>query len=62
MIIINMNEYLLISIVNTKLRDYYKNLDYLCEDLNLDKNELCNKLEKINYIYNEEYNTFIIKK
>ena len=28
---------LLLSVVNTKLRDYYHNLDALCYDMNLEK-------------------------
>ena len=32
----------LLSVVNLKLRDFYKNLDALCEDLDADKaDDLC---------------------
>ena len=31
---------LLLSVVNTKLRDEYKNLDALCEDLSVEKEKL----------------------
>ena len=32
---------MLLSVVNLKLRDYFKNLDALCEDLDADKTDLC---------------------
>ncbi len=35
---------MLLSVVNLKLRDFYKNLDALCEDLDADKADLCAKL------------------
>ena len=50
---------MLLSVVNTKLRDYYKNLDELCEDLNEDKSEIINKLSNIGYEYDESLNRFI---
>lgn len=31
---------MLLSVVNTKLRDYYSTLDVLCEDMQVDKQEL----------------------
>ena len=31
---------MLLSVVNLKLRDYFKNLDALCEDLDADKTDL----------------------
>ena len=34
---------LCLSVVNTKLRDKYKKLDFLCDDLNVEKNELIEK-------------------
>ena len=35
---------MLLSWVNMKLRDFYPSLDNLCEDLELDRNELVEKL------------------
>ena len=49
---------ILLSFINTKLRDFYPNLDALCDDLDVDKNEIIERLEKINYVYNEEKNQF----
>lgn len=50
---------MLLSVVNTKLRDYYKDLDELCEDMNEDKNEIIKKLKEIDYEYDEKLNKFI---
>lgn len=49
---------MLLSYVNTKLRDDYQNLDMLCDDLNLEKEKLTDKLAAIDYHYNEELNRF----
>ena len=35
---------LCMSVVNTKLRDYYQDLDSLCQDLEIDKDLLIDKL------------------
>ena len=52
---------LLLSIINTKLRDFYKNLDDLCEDLDFDKDEIIEILKTINYYYDLKENKFISK-
>ena len=52
---------LLLSIVNTKLRDKYKSLDDLCDYEDMDKEKIIESLGSIGYIYNEERNTFIYK-
>lgn len=50
---------MLLSVVNTKLRDYYSTLDVLCEDMQVDKQELIGKLEMIDYTYNAGSNQFV---
>ena len=50
---------LCLSVVNTKLRDHYKNLDLLCQDLNVDKEILIQKLGAIDYKYDEGSNQFV---
>lgn len=50
---------LCLSVVNTKLRDYYSNLDALCEDLNIEKEQLINKLNAIDYQYDINHNQFV---
>lgn len=52
---------LLLCIVNTKLRDIYKSLDDLCEDLDESKKEIIEILENSGYLYNQELNQFICK-
>ena len=49
---------MLLSVINTKLRDYYRNLDELCDDLNADKGAILEKLGTIGYEYDEELNRF----
>lgn len=53
------DSYMLLSFINLKLRDYYPSLSELCEDLQLDKTELKDKLSKIDYFYDEKLNKFI---
>ena len=50
---------LLLSVVNMKLRDFYKDLDMLCQDLNVNKGELIEKLADIDYEYDEVTNQFV---
>lgn len=50
---------MLLSYINTQLRDFYPNLDELCKTLDVDKDELENKLEAIDYRYNAEMNKFV---
>ena len=50
---------LLLSVVNTKLRDYYHNLDALCDDMNVEKEEIVNTLKTIDYEYDENIHQFV---
>lgn len=50
---------LLLSVVNTKLRDFYKDLDMLCEEMNVNKEELMERLADIDYIYDTKTNQFV---
>lgn len=50
---------MLLSFVNLKLRDYYTNLDLMCDDLNISKEQLVRKLKNINYIYDSTLNQFV---
>lgn len=49
---------LLLSVVNTKLRDYYPSLDAFCEDIDVSKEALTEKLKTIDYEYDEGKNQF----
>ena len=51
---------LLMSVVNTKLRDHYASLDALCEDLNADRAALEAKLADIGYSYDQQQNQFVL--
>lgn len=50
---------LLLSVVNTKLRDYYPSLDALCEDMEVEKTKIEDTLKKIDYEYDEAVNQFV---
>ena len=50
---------LLMSVVNTKLRDYYADLDALCDDLNEDRAALEDRLSAIGYRYDQQRNQFV---
>ena len=50
---------MLLSFVNLKLRDFYPTLDAMCEDLDMDKTELTDKLAGINYSYDADRNQFV---
>lgn len=52
------NPILLLSIVNTKLRDFYSNFDELCQDLDESKDEIIDILANAGYIYDKEINQF----
>lgn len=49
---------LLLSVVNTKLRDYYPSLDALCDDMDVSREVLEEKLSMIDYRYDAEKNQF----
>ena len=50
---------MLLSFLNMKLRDFYPDLNALCQDLELDKDALVDKLATIDYHYNESLNRFV---
>lgn len=50
---------MLLSYINTQLRDYYSSLTALCDDKNLNITEITEKLKSINYEYDEQLNKFI---
>ena len=50
---------MLLSFVNLKLRDYYASLEALCDDMDIDRTEIEDKLSIINYHYDKEKNRFV---
>lgn len=49
---------ILLSVINTKLRDQYDSLDALCDDLNVNKEELTKRLSSASFTYDEALNQF----
>lgn len=50
---------MLLSVVNMKLRDRYASLDALCDDLDVSKEEIVNRLAEVGYAYSKERNQFV---
>lgn len=50
---------MLLSLINTKLRDYNSSLDDFCKENNLNEDEIKKKLEIIDYHYDEFKNKFV---
>lgn len=50
--------YMLLSFVNTKLRDEFSSLDEFCATQMVEKEEIISLLEKINYFYDPNKNSF----
>ncbi|MDO4976152.1 MAG: DUF4250 domain-containing protein [Eubacteriales bacterium] len=53
-----MDPIMLSSVLNTKLRDQYKDFDQLCDDLQLNKEEILDKLKAVGFEYMPEINQF----
>ena len=53
------NPQILLSVINTKLRDNYDSLSALCEDLDYDLSVIKDKLASIGYQYDPNINQFI---
>ncbi len=50
---------MLLSFVNTSLRDKGINLEELCKSFGVDQKDIEEKLDKMGYTYNNELNRFI---
>lgn len=50
--------FILLSVINTLLRDKYKSFDELCDDYNIKESEITSKLNLIGYSYNDKLNQF----
>ncbi len=53
--------HILLSFINTKLRDHYPNLEELCADYEIDATQLKEVIASIDYIYIREKNRFAPK-
>ena len=49
---------MLMSWLNLKLRDFYPDLDALCDDLELDRKEIEEKIKAAGFEYSEEHRKF----
>lgn len=54
-----MDPFMLLSIVNMKLRDNYGSLKALCDDLDIGAEVLIRRLQEVGYTYKEDNNQFI---
>ena len=52
------DHFILLSYINTKLRDDYRSLDALCDDLDVDRASLEKKLAAAGFEYLPEINQF----
>lgn len=50
--------FMLLSVINTKLRDCYSSLDALCDDMGESKADIIEKLSSVGFEYDEELNRF----
>jgi len=50
---------MLLSLINTKLRDFNSSLDDFCKENDLNEDEIKKKLEMIDYHYDECKNKFV---
>ncbi len=50
---------ILLSFINTKLRDFYPTLEELCKALDLNPTTLADTLKSIDYFYDANANQFI---
>lgn len=51
---------MLVSYLNTQLRDFYPSLTDLCKSMDLSEDEICAKLADIDYHYDTKRNQFVI--
>lgn len=50
---------IMLSFINTQLRDNYSSFDDLCKAFAVDKKEIADKLSLIGYEYNSDTNQFV---
>lgn len=57
-VLLKMDPNILVSMVNMKLRDFYSNLDNYCDDMDISREIIEEKLGKAGYKYNGDINQF----
>lgn len=53
--------FMLLSFINTQLRDHYPSLDDFCLVNNVDRTSIVDSLEAAGYVYDTDLNTFVEK-
>lgn len=57
-VLLKMDPNILVSMINMKLRDFYSNLDSYCEDMDISRSIIEEKLENAGYKYHSDINQF----
>lgn len=57
--ILVMDSYILLSVINMKLRDEFSSLDDLCKTYDIEESQMRDKLKSIGFHYNEATNQFL---
>ena len=52
------DDYMLLSYINTKLRDEYSSLREFCDDCDVSAEDICARLGRIGYEYDPTVNAF----
>lgn len=50
---------MLLSFVNTQLRDNFPSFDEFCSSFGVDKSDIEDKLKKLDYVYDKDNNRFV---
>lgn len=50
---------ILLSYINTQLRDFYSDLDDLCKSLDINREETESRLSEVGYTYDKDRNQFV---
>lgn len=50
---------ILLGYINTQLRDFYPSLEEFCKTTGVEESYIIEKLEKIDYVYDERLNKFV---
>ena len=50
--------FILLSLINTKLRDKYSSLEELCGQEEVSQEEICSRLAELGFSYDETLNAF----
>lgn len=53
--------FMLLSYINTQLRDKYSSLDELCDDTDVSAEDIISKLDNAGYVYDKNANKFCCK-